>query len=80
MLTLMIVDASVRKKKKAENDVFWASSSFPQADHPGSPIFYSAVHLFIRSSSMMTHMSEDMLSRLEELPCDNAEDGKRIEV
>jgi len=29
---------------------------------------------------IVTHMSEDMLSRLEELPCDYAEDGKRIEV
>jgi hypothetical protein len=51
------------KRERAENDVFWTSSLFPQADHPGSPIFYAAVHLFIRSESIMTHMSEDMLSR-----------------
>jgi ribonuclease BN (tRNA processing enzyme) len=29
---------------------------------------------------VLTHMSEDMLSRLEELPCDCAEDGTCIEV
>ena len=29
---------------------------------------------------MLTHMSEDMLSRLEELPYDSAEDGTGIEV
>ena len=29
---------------------------------------------------VVTHMSEDMLSRLEELPCDYAEDGTCIEV
>jgi len=29
---------------------------------------------------IVTHMSEDMLTRLEELPCEFAEDGKLIEV
>jgi ribonuclease BN (tRNA processing enzyme) len=29
---------------------------------------------------VVTHMSDDMLSRLEELPCDSAEDGTCIEV
>jgi ribonuclease BN (tRNA processing enzyme) len=29
---------------------------------------------------IVTHMSEDMLSRLEELPCDHAEDGACMEV
>jgi ribonuclease BN (tRNA processing enzyme) len=29
---------------------------------------------------IVTHMSEDMLARLEEIPCEYAEDGKLIEV
>jgi hypothetical protein len=29
---------------------------------------------------IVTHMSEDMLARLEEIPCECAEDGKLIEV
>jgi hypothetical protein len=29
---------------------------------------------------IVIHMSEDMLARLEELPCEYAEDGKLIEV
>ena len=29
---------------------------------------------------IVTHMSEDMLARLEKIPCECAEDGKLIEV
>jgi phosphoribosyl 1,2-cyclic phosphodiesterase len=29
---------------------------------------------------IVTHMSEDMLARLEEIPCEVTEDGKLIEV